>query len=501
MTLSPRRLIAVLSIGLAVAMLGGCLTTADAPTPPLAPPVAAGTTEPLRFGELSLGSMRRGMEIGRHVWDIDCAPPYDEVYWTSGAGMRRGATFDERFAEAMTGAGFDVVGRPGGPDSPGGNLGRARFTVQGDLRDVKLELCRRTNWLTGADKGVSGTGSARVDWSVYDARSGRLVHRVSTSGIGRQERGVPQGDTLLVEEAFAAATERLAADPGFQAVLARGAAVTARVSSTGGASPVSLTPRLTQSSPPLVDDNGPETPRLHAALTIRTPPTDGSATEDPTTRAGAARLRVGQGHGLVIGEVDGETGRESVLLVPDAPPGGTVAVRPARGVVLTGIVEGRDAASGLALVRVPARLTAVPVRGGTVAVSEPVSVAMRQGSESALGIVGAIRPDPARGIDVIQADLGALGLLGASVEAGDPLLDEAGAVVGLALGPGGLSAAAPPGLAAFVPLGPLLGRLGVDLLEEGPRLRQPAARVPSHPRRSRVAVPDEELDEAEDPPT
>jgi len=176
-------------------------------------------------------------------------------------------------------------------------------------------------------------------------------------------------------------------------------------------------------------------------------------------------------------------------------------VRPARGVVLTGIVEGRDAASGLALVRVPARLTAVPVRGAAVAVSEPVSVAMRQGSESALGIVGAVRPDPARGIDVIQADLGALGLLGVSVEAGDPLLDEAGAVVGLALGPGGLSAATPPGLVAFVPLGPLLARLGADLLDEGPRLRQPSTAARRQPQRSRTAVHDEELDEAEDPPT
>ncbi|MFX5057586.1 hypothetical protein ABTC93_20455, partial [Acinetobacter baumannii] len=73
------------------------------------------------FGELAIGSMRRGMQIGRYVWGIDCAPPYDDVYWTSGVNMRRGSTFDERFSEVMTAAGFDVVGRPGGPDSPDGN--------------------------------------------------------------------------------------------------------------------------------------------------------------------------------------------------------------------------------------------------------------------------------------------------------------------------------------------------------------------------------------------
>lgn len=504
MTVPPRHLQAVLLFGLALPALGGCLSTAAPSKPPPAPPVAAGTTEPLRFGELAVGSMRRGMEIGRYVWDIDCVPPYDPVHWTSGATLRRGSTFDERFAETLTAAGFDVVGRPGGPDSPGGNRSRARFTVQGDLRDVKLELCHRTNWLTGSDRGVSGTGSATVEWTVYDARSGRLVHRVGTSGVGRQDHGVPQGDTLLIEEAFAAAAERLAADPGFRAVVTRGATVTARVPSAGGGSPLPLVPGRTNGAEAEGASPGP------VSLAIQIPPAELAG--DPTTRAGAAQVRVGEGYGLVIGEVNGDTGRESVLLASGVDAASTVVVRPARGVALTGTVEGRDAASGLALVRVPARLTAAPVRGGGVTVSEPVSVAMRRGTASALGIVGAVRRDPARDIDVIQADLGALGPLGAPVAAGDPLMDGSGAVIGLALGPAGLSAATPPGLAVFVPLGPLLSRIGADLLDEAPRVRQPELRQPAAggwSRRDRKtafgAEPDEDLDEeldgADDPPT
>ncbi len=228
MTIAPRRFAAACLLVLLVPPLGGCLTSAAPSGSRLAPRVAPGTTEPLRFAELSIGSMRRGMEIGRYVWDIDCAPPYDPVHWTSGANMRRGSTFDERFGEVMTDAGFDVVGRPGGPDGPDSNGARARFTVQGDLRDVRLELCHRSNWLTGADRGVSGTGSARVDWTVYDTRAGRLVHRVSTTGVSRHDSGVPQGDTLLIEEAFAAAADRLAADSGFRAALSRGGAAVGR---------------------------------------------------------------------------------------------------------------------------------------------------------------------------------------------------------------------------------------------------------------------------------
>lgn len=500
MKIALRRFTEALLLGFLVWPLGGCLTSSAPPKPPLAPRVASGTTEPLRFGELSIGSMRRGMEIGRYLWDIDCAPPYDEVYWTSGANMRRGSTFGERFDEVMADAGFDVVGRQGGPDAPEGGGSRARFTVQGDLRDVRLELCHRSNWLTGADKGVSGTGTARVDWSIFDARAGRLVHRVSTTGVSRQDRGVPQGDTLLIEEAFAAAAERLAGDSGFRAVLTRGGATVAGVAG-GGAAPLAARGKVS---------TVPEVPRGNAALSIRTVSADGASAEDPTARAGAAQVRVGEGYGLVIGEVSGDAGRESILLVPDVGADSTIAVRPARGVVLTGRVEGRDAASGLALVRVPARLTAVPVRGEGVEVSEPVSVAMRRGQVSATGIVGAVRSDPARGIDVIQADLGALGLLGASVEAGDPLLDEAGAVIGVALGSEGMSATAPPGLIAFLPVGPLLSRLGADLFDAAPasprRSRATAAGLRQPHRgdgaaRQREAELDEELDGDDDPPT
>jgi len=500
MTIVSRRFTAALLLGFMVLPLGGCLTSATSPKPPLAPRVAPGTTEPLRFSELSIGSMRRGTEIGRYVWDIDCAPPYDEVYWTSGANMRRGSTFGERFDEVMVDAGFDAVGRQGGPDAPEGGGSRARFTVQGDLRDVRLELCHRTNWLTGANKGVSGTGTARVDWSVFDARAGRLVHRVSTTGVSRQDRGVPQGDTLLIEEAFAAAAERLAADSGFRAVLTRGGTEAAGPAG-GGAAPLVVRGVVSRM---------PEVPRSNAALSIRTVSADGGSAEDPTTRAGAAQVRVGEGYGLVIGEVSGDAGHESVLLVPYIGADSAVAVRPARGVVLTGTVEARDAASGLALVRVPARLTAVPVRGDGVEVSEPVSVAMRRGQVSATGIVGAVRSDPARGIDVIQADLGMLGLLGASVEAGDPLLDEAGAVIGVALGSGGMSATAPPGLIAFLPVAPLLSRLGADLFDavpDTPRFSRSTAPGLRQPHRSdgivrhRETGLDEELDGDDDPPT
>ena len=450
------------------------------PPPPIAkvaPPVAAGTTAPFRFGELTIGSMRRGMQIGRYVWGIDCAPPYDDVYWTSGVNMRRGSTFDERFAEVMTAAGFDVVGRPGGPDSPDGNRSRARFTVQGDLRDVQLELCHRTNWLTGSSKGSSGTGSVKVEWTVYDARGGGLVHRVVTTGATAQERGVPQGETLLVEEAFAAAAEAFAADAGFRTLLSGGSppspaalpSTAFPVTAPAGSGPIPLTPNATPAAAP----SAPIPALAQAApsrLLLRTGSRGG--------RIASARIPVGRSHGLVIGETDVASEVQAVLLAPLPGSDPTVTVRPARGVELTGWVVGRDAASGFALVRVPARLPALPVRTATLRVSEPVKAVVGGRSNEIAGIVGGLPADEARGGTLIQADLGSADLFTAVTEAGDPLLDGSGALVGVAP-TAGRSPVTPAGLAEFLAVGPLLDRLEADPVAA---VLPPAPSKPGKPR-------------------
>ncbi|MBP2306201.1 serine protease [Azospirillum melinis] len=467
--------------------------SAPPPVARTAPPVAAGTTAPFRFGELTIGSMRRGMQIGRYVWGIDCAPPYDDVYWTSGVNMRRGSTFDERFAEAMTAAGFDVVGRPGGPDNPDGNRSRARFTVQGDLRDVQLELCHRTNWLTGSSKGSSGTGSVKVEWTVYDARGGGLVHRVVTTGAIAQESGVPQGDTLLVEEAFAAAVEALAADGGFRALLSGGAPPRSQppsvappalfpVAAPAGSGPTPLTPDA--ASPALAVGSAAYRP---GRLLLRTGAGSG--------RPAAARLPVGGSHGLVIGETDAAGEVQAVLLAPLPGSDPNVTVRPARGVELTGWVVGRDPASGFALVRVPARLPALPLRTAALRVSEPVRAIPGGRGREIAGIVGGLPADDGDAATLIQADLGSAALLTAVTEAGDPLLDGSGALVGVAPSAGrfiATSAATPAGLVEFLALGPLLDRLGAD--PAGP---MPSAAPPKTGKTRRNALVESLWDEDE----
>ncbi len=506
----PGRLFLVLG---ALLTLAAC-TGGDLPLTRAAPPVARGSTEPVRFDGLSLGSMRRGMLTGRYVWALECWPPYEDVYWTSGRSLHQNATFQERFGEVLADAGYDVAGFLGSEYEADFDRRRARYIVRGDLRAVNNDLCRRRSWLTGRDEGVSGTGSVRVEWTVYDAATGRLVHRVTTTGVARKDSGVPQGDVLLIEDAFGTAVEALGADPGFRATVSRGGAVAS--SGLGGVSSgppvVSSGPVGASSAVPDVSSTVPDVSTVmvnpggasagaapfleetrRPTLILRVPdPLQGYA-DDPATRVAAAAVRVGpeerKGRGIVLGELDGQ----SVLLTLDAGLDATVTVTPSRGVVLDGTVLARDRMGGIALVRVPARLRAAPLRLDGPAVSEPVTAVLDRGGDAAAGILAARRndPDAAPGVEatLLQADLS-----GPDPAPGDPLVDEAGNLLGVAR-PTGLRSGSGHGLSVFVPVTEALARMGVEVTHAVPHpLPQPSSA------RNRPAY-DAGLDGTRRPPT
>lgn len=405
---------------LAALLLAAC-AGADPPLAPDVRPVASGSTETLRFNALNLGHMRRGMQIGRYVWDIRCGMPYERVFWKSGLGFRRENSFRERFAEVFEDAGFDVAGAA---YADGADKQRARYVVTGELREVRLELCQRQHWLITSEKGISGTGSVKIDWIVYASEDQRVVHRTSTTGHAVLDDGVPEGDVLLIEDGFSSAATGLAADPDFRAAVARGGSP---MPAMGGAS----------AGPSPTPEPTPEP--IHAtSLRLTGPPPFPGLLDDNTTRIADTVVRVGSGRGVVVGEVGGE----ALVLAPRAPDD-TVSVQAGR-VTLQGTVARRDAASGLMLVRVPARLTALPLRTAALEVSEPVH-ATADGMVFAPGIVGGL------GVGVLQADLE-----GPAPQPGDPLLDEAGNLVGLAL-----AGRREAGLTPFVPVADALAALGV----------------------------------------
>lgn len=454
-------------------LLAGCAGM-DRPEPAAAVvPVPAGSTEPIRFDDLRLVEMRRGEEVGRYVFGLDCVPPYDVLFWTTGRNLHEQGTYQARFREALTGAGFDVAGAGGGSLDRETDRKRARFTVSGELRDLRMELCRRVHWLTGASHGESGVGTVRVDWSVHRVSDGRLVHRATTTGSAALDHGVPQGRVLLVEEAFLGAALTLAADPAFRNAVARPGAAFGSPPPPAPASPAAspATPAATQAATPAIDTAAPPAdpsapmPLLPAAAPadpgiLLTPAPSGTRVDARGGTLTEAILQVGHGRGVVVGTANGG----SLILATAAAAGRDepVSVRPARGVTLDGTVERRDGLGELVLLRVPARLTALPLRTDPPAVSEPVRVAVNGGAALNPGIVARLEPGDGDTSDVGHADLS-----GARAAVGDPVLDEAGRLIGVTLAAPTLPTPARSGLVPFAPVGALLARMGVTVRANG----------------------------------
>lgn len=402
-------------------LLAACAGT-DPPLGPAVPAVAPGSTETIRFNTLSLGQMRRGTAIGRYVWDIDCASPYGRMFWTSGLGFRRENTFHERFAEIFEGVGFDVAGAV---HAAGSDRQRARYVVTGELREVRLELCRRRSWWSGSDRGISGVGSVKIDWTVYEPDAQRVVLRTATTGHAAVEDGVPEGDRLLVEDGFSSAAEALAAEPAFRRAVMRGGGVP-----DPGGRRWRMVPEDRRDPVPVTD------PIVAEPIGADPWPADGP---------GTGLVRVGDGAGVVVGASGG-----GALVVAPLVPDDRVLVRAgtasAQGGVagaVIGTVAARDGGCRLMLVQVPAPLAAMRLRPAPAAVSEPV-IATGVGSDFATGMVAALG-------DGILADLE-----GASPRPGDPLLDASGHLLGFARG-----GRADGGLHRFVPAAEALAALGV----------------------------------------
>lgn len=455
---------------LPVALLAGCAGMDRPESAGPVAPVPTGSTEPIRFDDLRLVEMRRGEEVGRYVFGLDCVPPYDVLFWTTGRNLHEQGTYQARFREALAAAGFDVAGAGGGALDRETDRKRARFTVSGELRDLRMELCRRVHWLTGAGHGESGEGTARVDWSVHRVSDGRLVHRATTTGSAALDHGVPQGRVLLVEEAFTDAALKLAADPGFRNAVARPGAVFGPPAAVMPAAPAA-TPVATPATGPAISaavppaDRSAPLPLLPAAAPgsptiLLTPAASGSRVAARAESLTGAILPVGHGRGVVLGTVDGGS---LILTTPTAAGRDTpVSVRPARGVTLDGTVERRDGTGELVLLRVPARLTALPLRTDPPAVSELVRVAVNGGTALNPGIVARLEPGDGDTSDVGDADLS-----GARAAPGDPVLDEAGRLIGVTLPVPATPTPARSGLVPFAPIGSLLARMGVTVRAGG----------------------------------
>ena len=390
----------------------------DLPPPAVVPALEAGA----QVAPVSLSRMAASLADGEPyaIWRLAwiCNGPGTLFRWNSEMNDFSDPEFERIFREELSQASFKVSGDPT-------NLFE-RDTKASDLQvgvmitDMKLSICPLAT-------GYSGFGTLDAEWQIYSTSAGRLVGRISTRG-GVQAPKTKESDEMLAQLlklSFAENVRQLAANPEFRRIVLNPAA----------------SPQAPAAPP------GP----LRAAF-----PAPGKPVPLKDAASGAVVVFAGAGSG------------SGVLISPDGyiltnhhvtGDSGRVRVRWADGTDALGEVVRADRRRDVALIKVaapkgrPLAIRRTPVElGETVfAIGTPLDPSLQ--NTVTKGVVSALRM--VEGQSFIQSDTPVT-----HGNSGGPLLDEAGAVVGLT--DLGLDPAAGSTINFFIPINDALKVLALQ---------------------------------------
>lgn len=366
------------------------------------------------------------MSLG--VGSITCTPQPDLKGWTGGRVDHELAPFSGPFKTEMERAGYKVV-TPGTDNLFDSGSGSADYEAAGVITSAFVEGCINPGGLLNGPAGIRGDGSLKIDWQVYSRIRKEVIARVSTSGTSKVPKSVPGGVTRIVAEAFASNVRELASNAEFRGAVSAPKPVAAEgVLSPGQQGKINLAGNLKAPTRPIAEAVG-------SVVTILT----GS----------------GSGSGVLVSD-DGYL-LTNTHVVGDARE---VRVRWSDGIETVGqvirVAKDRD----IAMVKTNARdRIPLAIKRGAVspgqrvyAIGTPLDKTF-QGTVSS-GIVSANRTiDDLR---YIQSDTNIL-----PGSSGGALLDETGAVIGIAVS-GYQKDGQAVGLNMFIPIGDAMDFLSLE---------------------------------------
>lgn len=437
-----RRLIAVgMVLGLTACSSGMQVN----PVPPQgAPPFPADVVlAPIRFHEGRLG-LRRGQVIARFRDGLECIDGGKDVFWgATGPQSLPRIEFADLFFEQFSAAGYTVLGDPAALfETRLRHRVKPAYLVAARVEDLRATLCEVASLFSWTPRNAqTGVASVRVYWQVFAPLTKDVVYEGRSEGFARFDRPVADALTVLAAEAFGQAAGNFAADAGLRALVQAPRPSRAELVEEAMNTPLWL-PWVAPSDLPLVETVDSV---RRAVVTV-------DAESDETGAGHASGFFVAPD--LVLTTAAAVEGTDVVRLI-------TVTGRSLLGDVIRRH-RGRDAA----LVRVePVGDHPLAIRPTPVHVAETVyaiGTPGRSGNRATVtgGIVGRNRLD-GRGRPQIGADVAVR-----AGNAGGPLVDGYGSVIGVALGPpdgddAARRAEGPAGLAWFAPIGDVLDALAL----------------------------------------
>ncbi len=153
---------------------------------------------------------------------ITCEAPFTMVQ----AGITGRSFVNDRyqiiFRDAMESQGYDVTGDPGIMFDEEEDIARTTYSIGARVVDLKLDVCNRTSFLFGYDRGYDGEASIEVEWTVFDLLHRKTVYKTAHKGYAKINTSNFEGVELLIENAFTAATHNLGADKTFHDLVFEG---------------------------------------------------------------------------------------------------------------------------------------------------------------------------------------------------------------------------------------------------------------------------------------
>lgn len=397
----------------------------DAPPPVEVPPLPPGATPQTVTFSQAVIKIPVGTEWGAWGASMGCGLVVLGTFrWGPESFEIDNESFAQMFDEELARAGFHTVGD---------NLFEkkdvsSRFRVAFVVKDLEARICSKFNTPGGPRDPTLGYTTMAGEWQVFDTLTREVVARIDTRVAGSQPKAISGGAKLMMQSAYRQSVRALLADETFRRiVMAQDAPRTTAADASSPLKPIFLDTASAPAERPMSDAVGSVVAvfagaSLGSAFLVSA---DGYLITNHHVVGDAKQVKIRWSDGFeTVGEVVRSHKARDVALVKTDPHG-----------------------------RQPLTLRRASLQPGEAvfAIGSPLSAELQ--STVTKGVVSANRIQD--GFSFIQSDVAVT-----HGNSGGPLLDEKGAVVGIAVS--GLEpAGAPIGLNFFIPIGDALDFLAL----------------------------------------
>ncbi len=161
------------------------------------------------FGKDKLGNYRFRI--------FGCRRESKNVFLNEGRAMEKDMRFFDIFFDTINPVYPVVVDKNDANFRNSDKIKTPEYILTAEITDYFMNICDEYDWGQAKKKKLrTGTSEITVTWRLMDLCKQRVYWKGTTTGYGEVNSGEPNGETLLVERAFAEALNNLTYDQGFE---------------------------------------------------------------------------------------------------------------------------------------------------------------------------------------------------------------------------------------------------------------------------------------------